>query len=276
MTRGTPPQHGERRCYLRGCRRDECLHAHYQYMSLLRLDTHRGQARRTNAKHVTQHLHDLIDLGWTQAQIERATGVTHRTLGSIIRADFLTVGTDNARRILALPVGPPPDDTQDVDATGTIRRLRALIAIGHTYVSLAPHIGIHKDPLGRIARGERPQVRSATAEATTKAYRQLSRTPGTSTKSRLLASKNGWHGPLAWDEFTIDNPNAEPEVDEGYTPIAAKARDPLRRQDMEHLARFGASATEIAKRTGASKSYAAEVVADIHAGQKRNRKQVAA
>lgn len=275
MTR-TAPQHGERRCYLRGCRRTECSNAHYRYMSRLRLEHQRGQRRRTDAQPATDHLNQLIEAGWTQAQIERATGVNHRTLSPVLAGTYPSVNTTTAERILALPIGPPPNTDVDTDATGTIRRLQALVAIGHIYPAIAARVGIHKDALGVIARGERPQVRTETAKAVAAAYRHMSRTPGTSVRSRLHAARLGWHGPLAWDDATIDDPDAQPEVDNGQQQPNRNQLAAYRREEAAHFAQFGIPAHEIAARLGMAESTVRAIVAELYTGQRRDRSKAAA
>lgn len=267
----TPPQHGERRCYLRGCRRPECLNAHYRYMSRLRLDQQSGKQRRLDGQRTARHVQKLIDLGWTQAQIARASHVAHRTIGAIQHGDYATVSINTARKVLAVPITPPPGDVQYVDATGTTRRIRALVAIGHTLISIAPQTGLREDPLRLIARGERTQVRLATAEAVKAAYHKLSRTPGTSVRARLMAQRHAWHGPLAWDDTTIDDPNAEPERDFDEVELKRDELAALRRAEVEHLARFGLSLDEIDKRVDLTRTYIRDIVRELHTGQRRDR-----
>lgn len=269
MSTRTAPQHGERRCYLRGCRRPECRAANYRYMSKLRLERQRGQRRRTCIKHVTDHVQNLIDAGWTQAQIERATGVGHRSIAPILAGSQPNVGVRTEQRLLALPVGPPPCDARDIDATGTRRRIQALVAIGYNYPTLGRHIGLHGDAVGRIARGENPVVRTSTAEATAVAYRQLSRTPGRSVRARFLAAGQGWHGPLAWDD--IDNPAAVPETCPQQLQLTREQQAALRRAEIEHLDRFGVPAQEIAARLGIADSTVLNIVAELRTGTRRDR-----
>lgn len=276
MTRGTPPQHGERRCYLRGCRLPECLDAHYRYMSRYRLDAQRGQQRRQDIGPVQQHTNNLIATGWTQAQISRASGVPHRAVGAILGGHQPTVANSTANRILTVPVGPAPEPLQYIDATGTVRRLRALIAIGHTVVSLAPHIGINENALAAVVRHERPQVRATTAAAAKAAYRQLSRTPGISRRARNIAKNRGWYGPLAWGETTIDDPKALPETDLPEPELGRNELAAHRRAEVEHLDSFGLSEQDIANRVGIALSTVQGIVRELHRGERRERKSVAA
>lgn len=232
-----------RGCYQRGCPLPECAQENYRYMSRLRLDHHRGQRRRTDATQSRHHIERLIAANWTQAQIARAAGITHHVIGDIRRGRQV-VANSTALAILSVPIGPAPPDVRDTDATGTMRRLRALVAIGWPIDQLAPQFGIFSTALGNIARGELERVRITTADTVALHYQQLSRRPGPSNRGRILARKKGWHGPLAWDD--IDDPNCEPETGQ------RREGGPGRREQVDSLqvARLtaqGLSAAEIAR-----------------------------
>ncbi|MCX4863499.1 MULTISPECIES: hypothetical protein [unclassified Streptomyces] len=239
----TEPQHGERRCYLRGCRRPECEQANYRYMSRLRLDNARGQHRRIASTQTIAHVERLIANGWNQTQIASAAGLGERTVGQLLQGRaYVYVGT--ARSILAIHVGPPPYTPRNVDATGSRRRIQALVAIGWPLNQLAPRVGLNVFALGHIANGDLQQVRSTTAALITRHYRQLSRTPGENVRARKMAQKRGWHGPLAWDD--IDDPKAQPETEkrrEGGPGRREKVDD----REVARLTAAGKTAEQIAQ-----------------------------
>lgn len=244
-----------RACYQRGCQRDECKQANYRYMSRIRLDHARGQRRRTNATQTRHHIERLIAAGWTQAQIARVARLAHRTVGAVV-AGCPTVANATALAILTIPLGPAPTDTRDVDATGTIRRIRALVAIGWPVAQLAHRFGLYPTALGNIARGQLQHVRATTADTIALEYRELCRTPGPSQRARNEARKKGWHGPLAWDD--IDDPAAQPERFEEYQPVAANGRDSMRKAEIEHLYLLGESVEQIAKKFDGNEKYTAD------------------
>ena len=245
---GTEPHTPSRACYIRGCRRPECKAADYQYMSRIRLDHHRGQRRRTDATQTRHHIERLQAAGWTQAQIGRAAGIAHRIVGDVALREQPTVSNATARAILGVPIGEPPADGPDVDATGTVRRVRALIAIGWPIARLAPHVGIHETALGRISRGELAAVRISTAESVAAVYRRLSRVPGPSVRARNDALRKGWAGPAAWDGTSIDDPGALPDTDMSEPDLKRNELAELRRQEVIHLAGFDVPPEEIAAR----------------------------
>lgn len=261
-----------RSCYQRGCPQPACKQADYQYMSRLRLEYHRGQRRRTEATQTRHHIERLLAAGWTQAQISRASGLAHRTIGTIL-AGVPTVSKQTALAILSVPIGPPAADTRDVDATGTTRRLRALIAIGWPIAHLANRYGMYPTALGRIACGQMQQVRATTAHRIAVDYRELCRIPGPSQRARNEARKKGWHGPLAWDGAAIDDPNAQPEVEQQADELALKRDDlaAVRRAEIEHLAAFNLPSREIAARLGIAESTVTGIVRELRTGTRRTR-----
>lgn len=248
-TGAVPASHApSRACYLRGCRQPACKNADYRYMSALRLDHHRGVRRRTDATQTRHHLERLTAAGWSYAQIARTAGIAHRTVG--VATTATSVSTQTARSILNIPIGPPPADTRDVDATGTIRRVRALIAIGWPLAHLAPRFGLYVTALGRITNGQTEHVRATTADTIALDYRHLARLPGPSSRARRHAATRGWHGPAAWDDRTIDDPQASPDVDGPELVLSRDELAALRREEILHLAGYGATPDEIAARLG--------------------------
>lgn len=199
-------------CTWTGCGRPECRQTHYRYMKRLRVDYARGQRRRRDATQTIHHIERLHNNGWTTAQIGRAAGLGESTIRAIASRIHPEVSNTVARAILAITLGPPPADTRTTDATGTMRRLQALAAIGYSSPRLAELLGTHRSVIGRIARGEQPTVEIPTAEAVARAYRTLSRVPGGNVRARNDARRSGWYGPAAWDGAAIDDPQAVPET----------------------------------------------------------------
>jgi len=95
-----------------------------------------------------------------------------------------------------------------VDATGTIRRLRALAAMGWPMKQLAAMSGVAMPTISYLMHHRRATVYSRTAAKVAALYDELSMKEGNSQRSRLRARRHGWAPPLAWDDETIDDPNA--------------------------------------------------------------------
>jgi hypothetical protein len=101
------------------------------------------------------------------------------------------------------------------DPTGTTRRLQALMAIGYTQAALCRAMQLNASHLNRLINGHLGyKVNAGTAAKVKDVYRQLSMTPGPHDRARRFAKARGWAPPLAWDEDTIDDPAAKPDLGE--------------------------------------------------------------
>lgn len=104
-----------------------------------------------------------------------------------------------------------------VDATGTVRRIRALQRLGWSLRTISLAAGRAETWAGSLARVR--SVSPATAATVRALYDDMSmRLPPTRTwqersavtKARNHAERAGWPPPLAWDEDAIDDPGASP------------------------------------------------------------------
>jgi hypothetical protein len=104
------------------------------------------------------------------------------------------------------------------DATGTRRRLQALMRCGYSLPLLAGRLGCSRQEL-RLKLHERGSVTAATARAVAALYDELwDRPPPESShyekvaasRTRNYARNRGYPLPLAWDDDTIDDPAAQP------------------------------------------------------------------
>lgn len=100
-----------------------------------------------------------------------------------------------------------------VPGHGTRRRIRALTAIGWPYQELAVRLGVTWSGASQLARRPEstpvtPRIRDAIAAL----YEELSMVPGPSLRARTWAAKRNWAPPLAWDDDTIDDPEARPST----------------------------------------------------------------
>jgi DNA invertase Pin-like site-specific DNA recombinase len=72
--------------------------------------------------------------------------------------------------------------------------------------------------------------------------------PGTNIRARNYAHKNGWHGPLAWDD--IDDPNCKPESERNRRKPGARKKSAVDPARVAELTDLGHSAAEIAFQLG--------------------------
>lgn len=154
-------------------------------------------------------------------------------------------------------------EVRRVPALGTVRRIQALWAIGHTSTAIGAVIGRTAAHVTTTVK-DRTWVSPRTAAAYREAYDRLSMLPGTSDRNRSQARTKGWAPPLAWDEGTIDDPAAKPRrgakrratVDHAAVEltITGTARAATTRADrravVERMTAAGASAALIAERLG--------------------------
>ena len=96
-------------------------------------------------------------------------------------------------------------------SVGVTRRLRALNALGYSQQDLADRLGTHYSWICKLMSNSRQQVNPDTVTRIADLYNQLSMTPGPSERARRAARIKGWAPPLAWDDDTIDNPDATPD-----------------------------------------------------------------
>jgi hypothetical protein len=217
-------EHGTRNAYvLDKCRCRPCTDATRDYerartRRVIRETYHPDEARLVDAEPIRQHLRDLAAAGMGLKTVSKVGGIAHGTLYPILygktspdprecRPPRKRISRDIADRILA--VRPVLADGARVDATGTRRRLQALVAIGYTRVWLADQIGVNTGNLD-VLTGGHSSVTAATARAVTDLYDRYWSTPGPNLRARRRAARLGWLPPLAWDDDTIDDPTATP------------------------------------------------------------------
>lgn len=168
---------------------------------------------------------------------------------------------------IALPDRPVPGLTRAttaVDATGTHRRIQAMVANAHTLADIARMMGSGNPGAVRPVLFQQT-VTAATAAAFTEVYNRaghLQADPATprgrrwAQAARKLAKDNGWLPSIAWEEHDIDRPDAEPVPgwqDHQWRPLRGAAHWEALAEDVEFLATTqGLSIGQIAERMGMS------------------------
>jgi hypothetical protein len=118
-----------------------------------------------------------------------------------------------------MPTGQVQDITRpdQLTACGARRRLEALARIGYSSTDLAELLNLD---VGHFADGfaDVPPYKWGAVDAL---FGRLELVEGRSRHAREEAIRRGYAGPLAWDEDTIDDPDAEPQGVEprGYRRI---------------------------------------------------------
>ena len=105
--------------------------------------------------------------------------------------------------------------TGTMDASGTRRRLRALATLGWSLGAITDHSGIQHSSLAMIRLGRAENCRTTTAAAVARVYDALwshaAPPSGPATQARRHALRSSWESPLAWDDDSIDDPQATPQ-----------------------------------------------------------------
>lgn len=239
------------------------------------------ESSRVPAEPIRQHVQALRAAGMGSRRIEQLSGVPRSVIQSLLNGRSIygkqpskTISADNAQRLLAVEVKPAAGCP--VDNTGTTRRLQALVAIGYTQADLAARIGVTAANATELFRGNR-SVLLSTAVKVQRIYEELSMRPGPSAPARQRAKKLRWAPPLAWDDDTIDNPHAKPDLGERravkFDERFLELRD-LGYSDLEILQRLNVKAESLMRQLERYGIPASPELATVAASQKW-RKQVA-
>lgn len=259
--------HGYARYKLDGCRCNICGWAVSQYNSAREHAIRRGTWQPfVDAAPVREHLLRLQACDMGLRPVAAASGVERKTLRSILtgRPERGTGPQQRVRPALAaavLQVEPTLDllgASTPVDATGTRRRLTALVAAGWPQAQLARRLGMTPGNFSSTLNRDRVMVRTARAARTL--YDELWRADPLQhgvgaqgySRARNHASANLWAPVGAWDDDTIDDPAAFPDWT-GYcgTPEGHRAHYRLGQPQCEPCRR-ARSASRKARRAGAA------------------------
>jgi hypothetical protein len=220
--------HGYARYKLDGCRCYVCGYANALYNDRRTHAINQGAWQPyTDAEPVRQHIRDLQACGLGLRTIAAAASTDRKRLQAILngRPERGTPPQARLRPAIAdaiLAVEPNPNLLPDriiIDGTGTQRRLQALVTIGWSQAKLAERIGWARPNFTTLI-SDGP-VTAATARLVATLYDDLwDQTPpdedrrdrGAATRARNYAAARNWAPPMAWDDDTIDDPAATPDL----------------------------------------------------------------
>lgn len=153
-------------------------------------------------------------LGLSRRQVALGAGVGDATVRRILLNPTWTSSARVADKIREFRPARP------VTPVGLTRRMHALAALGWSTAAIAEVAGVNRDTVKSWRRGEVTEIH-VVAGPLLRAYDALSmRQPpqgtkferGAATQVRARAVRNGWVPPLAWDDESIDDPNAKPHA----------------------------------------------------------------
>jgi plasmid maintenance system antidote protein VapI len=167
---------------------------------------------------VREHARSLMAVPWlTSTLIADIIGVTHHTVGRLVRGRTQRLNPDTARALLGLTVEQCASFERTggdlVDATGTARRLQALASDDWDSQSLADLSGHEAARISswRAMRGR--MVRRETHDAIRDLYEKIQSQAdprGPSPHAGRHAERLGYVPPERWADEDIDDPRAEP------------------------------------------------------------------
>lgn len=223
------PEHGTVPRYRKGCKCGPCreaVNAARRHQTRMKAYG-RWQPYYVDAGPARRHILALREQGVGYRRAARLADVPVQTVDSLLYGNHDKPPSRKIRAVTAaaiLAVRPSLDDLPPkalVDAIGTVRRLRALVATGWSQQSLAVRLGMLGSNFRVILQQDR--VTAATARAVRGLYDDLWDRPppeGThrekmaASRSRGYARGRGWAGPWEWDDdpgpHFIDDPLACP------------------------------------------------------------------
>ncbi|NYV73667.1 hypothetical protein, partial [Streptomyces sp. UH6] len=162
-----------RACYNAGCRLPACREEGARYRRRLAYDHSQNVRRLVDATQARVHAERLVARDWTHRQIADAAGVERSTVTKMLSGRPM-VSRSAAAGILSVPLTHKPRAPRHrVDATGTRRRIQALMVLGYPVEALAPQVGVQAEAIHLVAMGESSRVERGTAAAVAAAYRKL-------------------------------------------------------------------------------------------------------
>lgn len=182
------------------------------------LDAARGVSHAfTDPAEVRAHLNALNELGFSWPSIGRATHRAESSPRWIAEGRGERVRGDIAAMWLAVSprdVFAAADDRELVPAFAAARRLRALAYMGYRLEDvdrLALELGQPHPYAGMVTQQER--IGAGRHRAVAAVFDRWQMTPGPSEQTRRRARREQYAPPLAWDEDTIDMPDAVPQLE---------------------------------------------------------------
>jgi hypothetical protein len=215
--------HSRAKYVAEGCRCAVCTEDNRLKMAAWRRAKAYGQVSYVDAGAARAHVHLLQDSGLGWKRIATLAGVSTGALSRLIyggpgQVPSPRIKPETERKILAVqPAAHLLGGGVKQDATGTRRRLQALVAMGWSQSKLGYRLGVL--PSNFTALLDRDQVLVSTARAVAELYDQLWSTlpPNATwherssvTRAKRHAAAHGWVPPLGWDDETIDDPQALP------------------------------------------------------------------
>ncbi|MFI0914362.1 hypothetical protein [Streptomyces abikoensis] len=222
-----PPHHNKLTCYTDyGCRRPECVER-YNARNRERLRAQRAGTwdALVDADPVREHILTLHGAGICNGQIATAAGLPIQSIIEFVQSNRARgrgrrrrTSPEAARKITAVTIDSITHGR--LQATGTQRRIQALVAAGWPLAHIDRQAGASYGQSGRVIR--QPIVFAPTARALSQTYQDLRRkhpekhgvSRAAAQRARKWAASQQWPSPKYWDRLDsdlIDDPDFVPE-----------------------------------------------------------------
>lgn len=167
-----------------------------------------------DAAPVRAHIHELRRHHIGRYRLAAIAGVSESIIVRVAQPRRERLPRHIAERILA--VTPESVAPLYTDATGSARRLQALVADGWLQTELAARIGWKVKNFSNIIMARKPRVTMSTAHKITVMFEELALehppTRARAGRAFTQAAKYGWVGRDMWTDDTIDDPAAKPRT----------------------------------------------------------------
>lgn len=233
----------------------------YLYHKRWRLDRARGITRYVDPEPTRMHIAGLIGAGASYRAIADSAGVSVHAVTNIHKGQK-NIRRDTAAKILTVTahqIRSRDHGDKFVPDLGTRRRIRAMMALGHSHAAISTAAGWEDNPraVANLLHQRGTWVTQAKHEDVAEAYRALFQRSGSSKRTKTVAHRRGYPGPMAWED--IDDPDETPsdDVDE-----LANARDRRSHRDagsvntdsLADCADWGLTTLQAAHRLGVTQS----------------------
>ena len=231
----------------------------FQWQKQWRHDAAKGMKRTTGPEKAQAHVQALVaTYGVSARSIAETAGVAPQLICDLNKGVRAGLKVASERRILAVraqDIYNRPNARGSVPAIGARRRLQALMVMGWRHKHLAPLLGFRTTNLNHQAGDWITQQKH---DAVMDLYDRLWNVKGPAGQQSLSRiAKAGYAPPLAWDDDTIDDPNALPDLgarvySQGRAPEGAIRYSDAVVEDAEFLLEDGCTWPELLARLGLS------------------------
>lgn len=230
--------HGDASMYVHHkCRCDVCKAGNRDRENARRRAKLYGRDHLTDAEPTRQHVRELMAHGMGIKRIAAVAGIHAPRIGDLLygrggkdpRPPRKKVSKAFEAKLLAVKLDLA--DGANTDNLGSIRRLRALVAMGWSQSRLARRLDMDPANIGPIIRGDRFEILVSTTKRIEVLFNELwDQAPPAAThhqkisvsRSKAYAKAHGWVTAAAWDD--IDDPREKPKANlEDSIPARSRA-----------------------------------------------------